>query len=386
MRRLAVLVVLAVVVAACGGDDDDAVVASAGIDEVEVGVDEPAPSRLPLAPVPLSPSVRQIDDVATDAGPIDPGDCATPVAVTDLIPPSELDDDTLWVLLDEMLEAQPEAVRVDAAFPDIRVRQVVAERGAVLAVEWPGTAPCADVLAAVDDPGRIVWVGPLSYGSVWGRDDLPLWRWMLERVLEAAADGPTGVWQSIGTGADDITSLALRAGEQQLAEAIVARFGPLVTVTVGGAPFPPDGTTFDFCAPVASPSSPPGVDAFEIRVVDRGWGLEVMARVTNATSSTVHIGIDRIAVLTERDGARAVTGFNGAMTAEQRGTRPVAPGDSVEISATLGVDPCAFDGTSYSLPPGSYDVVLAVRLHDAESWEDEPSDEVLVVRGAYEVD
>lgn len=30
--------------------------------------------------------------------------------------------------------------------------------------------------------------------------------------------------------------------------------------------------------------------------------------------------------------------------------------------------------------------MFSIRLHDAESWEDEPSGQVLVVRGPYEVD
>ena len=121
-------------------------------------------------------------------------------------------------------------------------------------------------------------------------------------------------------------------------------------------------------------------------MIDRGWGFEVAATVVNTTPSTVHLGIDRIAVLAEPGGTRSVSGFNGAMTAEPRGTTPVPSGGSVEVTATLGIDPCAFDGTSYALPDRSYEVVFSIRLHDAQSWEDEPSGQVLVVRGPYEVD
>lgn len=387
MRWMAVLVVVLIVASACGGDEDATVSAGAG-GQGDVASDALVPGgRLPLAPQPLSPTVRQIDDVVTGATPIDSSRCPTALTVDDLIPPSELDDDTLWRLLEEMLVMQPEAIDVQANWPEVRrVRQVVVDRGAVLAVEFPGADTCAAVLESIDDPDRVVWVGPLDLGPVWGRDDLPLWRWMIRRILDAAADGPSQVWQSIGTGANDVTSLALRAGEEELAEALFARFGPLVSITVGSAPFPADGQTFDFCTELPRSSSPAGIDAVDVRVEDQGWGFQVVATVRNESSSTVHLGIDRTAVLAEPGGSRSVSAFNGAMTAEERGTTAVPAGGSVEVTATLGVDPCAFDGSAYAVPAGAYEAVFSIRLHDAESWEDEPSGQVLVVRGPYEVD
>lgn len=379
-------------VASCGGDAGDPLQVGAGAPEAEPTADAVTPDEvegaddvlraLPLAPRVLTGTV-QIDDIATGAAPIDTSACPTPWNAEDLTPPSEFDDDALWEFLDEMIAGHDELVAVrDAGF---RPRHVLAEGQVALALEWPGADACQTALDMVADPSRVVWIGPLHMGAVWGRQDLPLQFWLIQRALEAAAVDDQSIWRSVGVGAADVITVGLAAGHDQLAGDLLARFGPLVQITVGGAPYPPDGTTYDDCLAIPAHTARAGLAVTDTRVIDLDWGEQVEFTVTNDTAAAVHLGLDRMAVLAEPGGSRTRSAFLGAMTLELRGTTPIEPGASVTVTATLGTDLCAFDGSAYAVEPGVYDVVLVARVHDQPSSETDPSDELLVMRGSYEV-
>jgi len=101
--------------------------------------------------------------------------------------------------------------------------------------------------------------------------------------------------------------------------------------------------------------------------------------VSNTGSAVVHLVPDRVAELAPPGSNKLVSAYTQYQTMEARASLPVEPGAEITIRAIPSKASCDPDA-GYSLPGGSYDLVLPIYLFDAEASEGDPSDNVLLAR------
>ncbi len=220
---------------------------------------------------------------------------------------------------------------------------------------------CEEILATVARPDlvRLVEWTEEDYSGILDRGDLSPWRVLIEADIGSGGEDDAP-WAGIGTGQYGVASVRLRADQEKLAATLLERYGRLIELEVGNFAYPPDPG--DQATALACQTLPEGNAAATVSVtkvalvgdLDTGQ-FEVV--VSNTGPAVVHLVPDRVAELTEPGATQLVSLFTGAMTDEARESLPVEPGAEITIRAIPSKASCDAD-TGYSLPGGSYDLVL----------------------------
>lgn len=286
----------------------------------------------------------------------------------------QLHDDTkrIW----EQFEIQPDHAMVDG--------QVT-----ILLPVWDAAedTSCAEILAVVDRPDRvrvIVWAEE-DYGSRSIPGGLPPWRALIQaQIAEATPAGDSQLWWSMGTGQYGVTSVTLRADQEELADALRERFGPLIRLSLGNFPFDGSSDPLDRsrCRTIARNTAPPALSVERVTWDGDRWAGQVEVTVRNAGDRSYHLVPARIAELTQPGSPELETQYPGAETAEARGSTEIAAGQAATFTARASSTSC----TSGPLPEGSLEFALPIGVFDEPSFEGVLAPSHLVARLAIDLE
>ena len=193
----------------------------------------------------------------------------------------------------------------------------------------------------------------------------------LEEIQQEIIDLTPGQVLGVGIGAGTI-DVQLRADGEAMAAEIQARYGDLVSIQVGLLPYP-DPFAGDLGCGVFSPhpiveDSPFMVTLrLDIDEVRSGADFRATATVTNTGPEAVMLetGQPLTAIIFGRGSDQLVGGFAGGVGGTGFGGN-LAPGDGLDIDV-LGSTASCEPALGYALPPGAYDIRVAVdqyTMHD----------------------
>jgi hypothetical protein len=172
------------------------------------------------------------------------------------------------------------------------------------------------------------------------------------------------------SGGQGAAQVILASDQEPLAAELVARYGDLVTITVGNFPYPmpTDRSALPIgCgnADATGPSSSGGLRAtlaLDAPTARSGSTITATVTLTNTGTSPASWtgGQPLTGSLVRRGTADIVATFNGSIAGTGDGAE-LQPGETHTIKAMIGTDSCD-PALGYSLPPGDYDVIVPVTI------------------------
>ena len=175
--------------------------------------------------------------------------------------------------------------------------------------------------------------------------------------------------QGAGSSSDTV-GVSLRADGEAVAAEIAAKYGDLVTITVGALSYP-DRTTggFGVCNDLVPPP-PTGPTALVATLqpigspVTSGHDFEAVVTVTNTGDDVVTFESGSpLTALVLKPGTEEVVGiYTGGISGVGVGAE-LGPGESIDIDVVGGTASCVPD-LGYALPPGDYEVRVAVDQYE----------------------
>jgi len=355
------LVAVALVAVACtttSADDDASRITVGSASETDISTD--------AVPTPL-----------VEAASVNVGEVCAPMSSAEAVARSVVSEAELQAELPLMKALHLDIVLIWERF-DIQPNTIVIDGLPTITI-WTADLEnnCADIVSAVARPDRIRVIE-------WDEGDFSLiggqtpWRTLIETDLALAGNEAGGlVWSSIGNALHQVTSVDLRADQQELADQLVRDYGPLVNVSLGGfdidvAPNPADRSR---CRTIPNQTAP-DVTVDSIDWDGDPWDGQLTVTIRNNRDTTVHLVPQRIAETTTPFSNELESAFPGAMTMEARGSIEVLPGETTTLRVPVSTSSC----TNVELPPGDYDLVLPVAVHNRQSFEGEPADEHVIAR------
>ncbi len=175
--------------------------------------------------------------------------------------------------------------------------------------------------------------------------------------------------QGAGSSSDTV-GVSLRADGESVAADIAARYGDLVTITVGALSYP-DRTTggFGVCSDLVPP--PPTMPTTLVATlqpigspVTSGHDFEAVVNVTNTGDEVVTFESGSpLTALVYLPGTDEVVGiYTGGIAGVGVGAE-LGPGEAIDIDVVGGTASCDPD-LGYALPPGDYEVRVAVDQYE----------------------
>ena len=172
---------------------------------------------------------------------------------------------------------------------------------------------------------------------------------------------------SVAAGVDGVT-VQLRADVESVAQDLVARYGDVVSITLGNLPYPAStgatsGATGACTADVTGPTDLNGLRAdlsFPNPTVHSGQDIGGTVTVTNTGNApaTFQSGSPLVGWVVQPGTTSVVASYTGGIAGVGVGGT-LAPGESSEIPVLVGTASCG-PGVGYALPPGQYDVLVPV--------------------------
>ncbi len=265
---------------------------------------------------------------------------------------------------------------------DIGAQHLMVQGWPRILIPTDATDDCQGILTAVDHPELIVFVNWSD--QIYDLVGMPPWRRLITADLQTASDQSSDdrVYTAIGQGRYDVSRVTLHPDHQPLAAVLLDRYQTLIDIYLGAFPYPSkrvDPAQTNHCQPVWQGTPATGVAIESMTLTGSLDDGRVELVVTNTGGTTVHLVPSRTAELALPAGDERVTTFVGAMTAEDRGSIAIDPGAQTTMTAITAAQPCNFD-LGYSLPTGSYELVLHVQVFDQPASETSQSDRVLVAR------
>jgi len=289
----------------------------------------------------------------------------SPMASADLLARSRATFDELQNELPLMKALHTDTVLIWERF-DIQADHVMLDGLPTIAIWTLDLADnCEEIVGAVARPDRIRIVewAEEDFSRIGGQTP---WRTMIEADLAVAGDEAGGVvWSSIGNALHEVTSVDLRSDQRELAERLVRDYEPLVRVTLGGfaldaAPNPQARAN---CKSVPEHTAPETIVVESIDWDGDRWSGILTVVIRNETDATVHLVPQRLAETTLPGSNDHESAYPGAVTTELRGSVDVAAGTSTTLRVPVSTSSC----TNVELPPGEYDLVLRVAVHEESS-------------------
>jgi hypothetical protein len=172
------------------------------------------------------------------------------------------------------------------------------------------------------------------------------------------------------SGGQGAAQVVLAGDQEPLAAELVARYGDLVTITVGNFPYPmpADHSAMPIAcanAVATGPSSRDGLRAtLTLGAPTARPGSTITATVTltniGASAASWTGGQPLTGSLVRRGTTDVVATFNGSIAGTGVGAE-LQPGETHTVKALIGTDSCD-PALGYTLPPGDYDVIVPVTI------------------------
>lgn len=211
--------------------------------------------------------------------------------------------------------------------------------------------------AMVAHPDRLV-VEEARYSHA----ETEAFRQELEERLFAGAAPVLTIGGSFG-----VVTIELGADGLSVAEDLHRHYGDRVELTVGARSYPPRDEDAN-CPALADNDAPPGltarvvVDQAPARAGAYGRGRII---VRNGADHAQHVstGEPQVGRVLAPDSRRVVGVFVGGIKGVGAGKR-LAPGEEMDLTLLFGTASCD-PALGYALPPGEYDLVAEVDLHES---------------------
>jgi hypothetical protein len=193
--------------------------------------------------------------------------------------------------------------------------------------------------------------------------------------IEGSESSGSDGFLSISSGVDAVT-VHLRGDRQAVADDLIARYGDLVSITLGNFPYPPSseptssGAGAWCAADLTGPTDLDGLRAvltFSEPSVHSGQDINGTVTVTNTGDSAMgfETGSPLVGSVVKPGTTTAVASYSGAIAGV--GLSPMLqPGESTDIPVYIGTESCD-PSLGYTLLPGQYEVLAVVVVHPPQA-------------------
>jgi hypothetical protein len=196
----------------------------------------------------------------------------------------------------------------------------------------------------------------------------------IQRSVSPGTDG----FISISSGVDAVT-VQLRGDRQAVADDLIARYGDLVSITLGNFPYPlsseptSPGTGALCSADLTGPTDLNGLHAvltLSETSVHSGQDIDGTVTVTNTggTATGFESGSPLVGSVVKPGTTTAVASYSGMIAGVGLGPM-LQPGESTDIPVYVGTESCD-PSLGYTLPPGQYEVLAVVVVHYPQAQGD----------------
>lgn len=196
----------------------------------------------------------------------------------------------------------------------------------------------------------------------------------IQNSITSQSDG----YISVGSGVDAV-AVRLRSDRQDVADDLVARYGDLVSITLGNFPYPPSSDASssnagDWCATdLTGPTDMNGLHAtLTLDSASVRSGQDVNGTVTVTNTADIAVGFESgsplIGWVVRPGTTTVVASYNGEIAGVGLGPT-LQPGESTDIPVYIGTSSCDPD-LGYTLPPGQYEVLSVVVVHYSQNAGD----------------